>query len=456
MTNKKYSKLVLLLSILVLNLVIFKLVDLPQDKNMRVIYDVIGQYQDTFQVLYSSQGREFSGQAYVEQQYVEGNKVQTLIFEIPKNVEKIRLDLGTHAGNVTLANLRIAYEDIDTYIMSYITKGGNDSNHLGNITENEQGIMIESTGDDPYVVLDISELNIQGQINMYNQAFKIAVCAIITIVILILFKLIKKVENETDLKKYIDTFKRYRYLLEDLVVRDVKVKYRRSVLGLVWSILNPLLMMIVITAVFSTIFKFDIENFPIYYLTGSVIYNFIIEATNGALTSVVGSASLIKKVYIPKYIFTLEKCLFALVNLMFSLIAVIIMLVILKVKVTWTILLFPIPIFYALIFAIGLGLILAASNVFFRDIGHLYSVWTVAWMYLTPIIYPFETLPENMQVLLKWNPLYYFIDYFRQVVMYGTVPNLTTNLICMIFSVIFLIIGLIVFKKSQDKFILYI
>lgn len=263
-------------------------------------------------------------------------------------------------------------------------------------------------------------------------------------------------EKKSELRGYFEKFFKYRYLLQELVVKDVKVKYRRSVLGLLWSVLNPLLMMLVITAVFSTIFKFQIENFPAYYLTGSLIFNFVSEATTGAISSIVGGAGLIKKVYIPKYIFPLEKVLFAFVNALFSLIAVAIVFLILQVKPTWTMILFPIPLFYALVFSAGLGLILATLNVFFRDVGHLYSVWITAWMYLTPIVYPMDILPEFMKSLLLFNPLYHFVEYFRDVMLYGVLPSMQTNLICIGFSVVFFIIGLIVFKKNQDKFILHI
>lgn len=258
------------------------------------------------------------------------------------------------------------------------------------------------------------------------------------------------------MKIYIEAFKKYRYLLEDLVSKDFKLKYRRSVLGFLWSILNPLLMMLVITAVFSNMFKNDIEYFPVYYLCGFLIFNFVIEATNGALTSIVQSGYLIKKVYIPKYIFPLEKSTFALVNVAFSLVAVLLVIFITKMPIKPTILLIPIPILYTFIFSTGLGLILASLNTFFRDTGHLYSVWTTAWMYLTPLFYPLEIIPDTIKSFIYYNPLYYFVTYFRQLVIDGTIPGLEMNLICIEFSLFFLIAGLLIFKRKQDKFILYI
>ncbi len=258
------------------------------------------------------------------------------------------------------------------------------------------------------------------------------------------------------IKVYFAGLEKYGFLLRNLIVRDIKTKYRRSVLGILWSVLNPLLMMLVLTAVFSNVFKFDIHDFPVYYLTGSVIFNFVTEATTGSLTSVLGASGLIKKVYIPKYIFPLEKCMFALVNMLFSMIAVIIVYIILGIAPHWTVILFWIPMIYALIFSFGFSLVLATLNVFFRDTGHLYGVFVTAWMYLTPIIYPIDILPDWMLNIVKLNPMYYYVDYFRQVMIYGVVPDLRQNLICATFAGLMLVVGLVVFKKHQDRFILYI
>ncbi len=258
------------------------------------------------------------------------------------------------------------------------------------------------------------------------------------------------------LREHISELKKYRYLIYDLVTKDIKTKYRRSVLGILWSVLNPLLMMLVTTAVFANVFRFDIKDFPIYYLTGSLIFNFVTEATSFSLTAIIGSAGLLKKVYIPKYIFPLEKCLFAMVNMCFSFAAVVIVFFILGLTPHLTMLMFPIPMLYAVVFCLGLSLILSTMNVFFRDVGHLWGVFTTAWMYVTPIIYPVSILPDFVLNIVKMNPLYYYVEYFRSIFVYGVVPGITDNMVCVTFSLVSLLIGLTVFKKNQDKFILYI
>ncbi len=244
------------------------------------------------------------------------------------------------------------------------------------------------------------------------------------------------------MKAYLATFLKYKYLLHNLISRDLKVKYRRSTLGLLWSVLNPLLMSIVISIVFQNFFRFDVPNFAIYYLTGSLIFNFMNEATSSAMVSIVGNAPLIKKVYIPKYIFPLEKVMFAFVNMLFSMIALVIMMGVTKLgiigsaadlNISWTIVLFFIPMLYTLVFSLGLGLILAAVNVYFNVVE---GTWAMN--------------------IIRLNPMYYFVTYFRDVVTNGTVPGLKTNLLCMGISLLFLVLGLWVFKKKQDRFILFI
>lgn len=269
-----------------------------------------------------------------------------------------------------------------------------------------------------------------------------------------------------DMRPTFEVFQKYRYLLSNLIIRDLKVKYRKSVLGFLWSILNPLLMALVISAVFSHVFRVNAAEiggpFIVYYLSGALIFNFMTEATTGSLTSVLGASSLIKKVYIPKYIFPLEKCVFAFVNMLFSSVALIVI-VLINIKqlpnLGWSALLFFFPMITSFVFALGLSLALSSLNVFFRDIGHLYSVWTVAWMYLTPIIYP-ESVINNMNTVVRTiahlNPMYYYVTYFRQVLMLGTVPNLYFHAVCVVFAVASLAVGLLIFKKQQDRFILYI
>lgn len=263
------------------------------------------------------------------------------------------------------------------------------------------------------------------------------------------------------------------FILQQLVGKDFKLKYRRSVLGMLWSVLNPLLMMAVMTLVFSNMFKFPIEHYPLYLILGTVLFSLMSDATNGAMSSIIDSASLIKKVRIKKWVFPLERCLFALVNFVLSLVAVIgVMLYFCIFDPTFSLpgasmLALPLLLVYVVVFSVGVGLALSALSVFFRDVMHIWGVFMMAWNYLTPIFWPQDLalfansvanpgLMTALTTLEKFNPMYHFVVYFRDIFLYGTVPGLHENLVCVGFAVITLAVGLAIFHKMEHKFILYI
>ncbi len=253
-----------------------------------------------------------------------------------------------------------------------------------------------------------------------------------------------------------DSFRRYQHLLLNLVQRDLRVKYRRSSLGFLWSVLNPVLMMLIMSAVFSYVFRFDIENFPVYLLSAQLIFNFFSSATSSAMGSVLGYSSLIKKVYIPKYIFPFEKVVYEFVNTLFTLVALLVVMLVTGVTFTGWLLLAPICLLLLFVFNLGVGLFLSAIMVFFRDMQHLYGVLLVALTYLTPIFYPVEILPPWMQFAVRFNPLFWYVSMFRSLVLYGTAPTSTMWLCTGVCSVFSILLGLFVFKKNQDRFILHL
>ena len=177
-----------------------------------------------------------------------------------------------------------------------------------------------------------------------------------------------------------------------------------------------------------------------------------------SLTAVLGSSALIKKVYVPKYMFPLEKCIFALINFLFSLIAAFAVMLIQGVHPTFTLLLFPLPVLYCFVFCCGMCLILSAVTVYFRDIAHLYGVLLTLWMYLTPVLYSDELLEGHklIETIVHFNPMYYYISYFRDVIMYGTIPGLRENLVCILMSTVVFALGAFIFKRLERKFILHI
>ena len=253
------------------------------------------------------------------------------------------------------------------------------------------------------------------------------------------------------------TLWRYRDLIRELIVRDIKLKYRRSFLGYVWSVLNPLLIMIVMTVVFSAMFKRNIENFPVYLLTGRMTFDFMRQSTTNAMSAVTKNAPLLKKTYIPKYIFTLAKVSSCFLDFIFSLGALAIVMIVTRSRVYPTVLLTPYVILQLYLFCLGLGFLLGALNVFFRDILYIYNAVLTAWTYLTPLFYPIEALPNNLQVVIKFaNPMYYYVASMRDLVLYGRLPGPRLFWGGWIFAIGMCVLGIYVFDKNKDRFILYI
>ena len=249
---------------------------------------------------------------------------------------------------------------------------------------------------------------------------------------------------------------KYRFLMKQLTARDFKIKYKRSVLGALWSFVNPLLMMSVQYFVFSTIFKADIENYPVYLLAGIVLFNFFNESTNISLYAITGNAGLITKVYVPKYIYPVSKVASTGVNLLISLLPLFLMCMATGVRATKAWLLIPFDLLFLLVFCIGLGFMLSAVMVFFRDMQFIWSVFSMVLTYATPVFYPESILPDSFKGVLAINPMYHFIRFFRQIILEGISPEPREYLICTLFAAAFCLLGVAVFKKSQDRFIFYI
>jgi lipopolysaccharide transport system permease protein len=250
---------------------------------------------------------------------------------------------------------------------------------------------------------------------------------------------------------------KYRELFFQLVSRDIKLKYRRSVLGYFWSILSPLFTMIIMSVVFSRMFARGVDNFTVYLLSGNLLFSFMSGAVGRAIPSVLGGAALLKKIYVPKYIFTLASVTSELITMIFSLGALVIVLLATGQGLTWRVLLIPVPILELYVFSIGLGLFLAQAMVFFRDVQYLWGVVSTAWMYLTPIFYPVSLLPGWLRtVVTAFNPMYYYITSFRYFVLGGDTGWKPETLRGALAALLMLLVGVAVFSRSKNKFILYL
>lgn len=259
-----------------------------------------------------------------------------------------------------------------------------------------------------------------------------------------------------DFKNHWNTFRNYSFLLTELIKRDISGKYKDSTLGLFWSFLNPLLSMIVLTIVFSTFFGRTIENFPVYLLSGKLVFDLFANATTGAMDSIKGNSEIIKKIYVPKYMFAVGIVCSEFINFLISLVVLIAVMLVTGAPFYASLFYSPIPLFFLLILTMGVGLILATLTTFFTDIKYLYGVLIMLLSFMTPLFYPIEIIPQEFLFLFKINPLYSAVSCFRDIVLYGAFPQTKFLLFLIVTSIFSLILGVYLFYKYQDEFVINI
>lgn len=243
----------------------------------------------------------------------------------------------------------------------------------------------------------------------------------------------------------------YAFVIRQLTSREIKRKYARSYLGIVWSVLNPLLSMAVLSLIFSQLFRRSIENYPVYYLTGYILWQMFTGATTAAMTTLVDNKPLLLKVKFPMDLFVLTRVYTALINLGYSLAAYVVMLAVFRIAPKWTMLLSPVIILLLFLFSLGISYMLAAAYVFFGDVKHLYTVALTLWMYCSAIFYPVEQLQGGIRVVIQNNPLYVYIHCMRGAVMTGELPGGTEWLQMVLWGAGACLLGVMVFRKNRNS-----
>ncbi len=252
--------------------------------------------------------------------------------------------------------------------------------------------------------------------------------------------------------------KKYGFLLRELIVRDFKVKYKRSALGMLWSLLYPVLMMCVMAVVFRSVFRFSVPgvSYLSYLMTGLTLFNYFSEASNLAMSSVVANFALLGKVYMPKYIFPLSKCLFVGINFLLTQLPLYAVILLTGTGLCWQHLLLPYVYLCLLGFTLGAALLLSAAAVFLRDLFYIYGIVLTIWTYLTPIMYDISMIGSApMIALLKLNPLYQYISFARTIVLFHTTPAPRQFFLCALTALLALLVGAAFFRRTQDRFIYY-
>ncbi len=256
--------------------------------------------------------------------------------------------------------------------------------------------------------------------------------------------------------RVVHKMKRYQFLFEELVKRDFKKKYKRTVLGMGWSILAPLLQLLVMSLVFTRLLGRNTPHFTIYLFCGNLIFTFFSDATKGGMGTIMGNAGIFTKVNVPKYLFLLSRNVQALINFGLILVVFFIFVAFDGLPFTWKFLCLLYPICGLILFNIGVGMILSAFFVFFRDTQYLYDVFTMLLMYMSAIFYPVDRFPENIQQLFMLNPVYLFIRYFRMIVIDSVVPSFTYHMLMLADVAIVLGIGCFMYKKYNTRFLYYV
>lgn len=260
------------------------------------------------------------------------------------------------------------------------------------------------------------------------------------------------------LKNLLYSLRRFRFLLRQLVLRDFKVKYKRSVLGVAWSLLYPLLTTAVMAAVFSQVFRFSAPgvSYIVYLLVGLTWFNYFSEASNLCMSTVVANFPLMNKVYVPKYIFPLSKCLFVGINFLMTLIPLYLVILLTGTGLCRQHLLLPYSIVCLFLFTLGVGFFLAAASVFLRDMFYIYGIVLNLWMYLTPVMYDLSLITNPLlKVLLRLNPLYQFISFARTIILYHAAPTPLQFAACAAPAILAVLLGCAFFRKTQDRFFYY-
>lgn len=254
----------------------------------------------------------------------------------------------------------------------------------------------------------------------------------------------------------IEKLKKHQFLFEELVRRDFKRKYKRTVLGMIWSVLSPLLTLLVMRLVFTHFFGTGINHYTTYLFCGNLVFSYFNEASSQGMSSLMDNAGIFTKVNVPKYLFLLSKNVQTLINFGLTLTVFFLFCILDHITFTWKLIFLLYPIVCLMLFNIGVGLILSALFVFFRDIEYLWSVFLQLLMYMSAVFYSIETYSQTVQYLFLLNPIYLFIRYFRKIVIDATIPTMWFHLLMLADAFIVVILGCIMYKKNNTKFLYYV
>lgn len=423
--------------------------EITEGREFKQKFHYDGQYLYKLEFITASYGRKNSGTIHMAVSDDSGNVI------IEKNIQA-----GTLKDNAiySLPIDKAIRSQSGEYILTITDTGSTGGN----------GATLYTSSNPPYdgtLTIDGVDTNLAIAMSVYGgydvgkiHTFYILTAVLLALLLIIWFYNYFRIRKgyPTFLGKIINEFYRYRFLMNQLVSREFKTKYKRSVLGFLWSFLNPLLTMIIQYILFSTIFRSGIENFPVYLLSATVLFNFFTESVGNGLGSITGNTSLITKVSVPRYIYPVSRVLSSAINMLISTIPLTLTVLFTGARITKAYLCIPLIYILLIIFCIGMSLFLATSMVYFRDTQFLWGIVSLMWMYATPIFYPESIVPEKFSFIFKINPMYYFLKAFRSITINGISPGIGLYSKCAFFAFAVLIFGWLVFHKHEKNFALYL
>jgi ABC-2 type transport system permease protein len=247
-----------------------------------------------------------------------------------------------------------------------------------------------------------------------------------------------------------------RELIWSLALKELRVRYKRSALGFIWALLNPLMMMVILTIVFSTITRIAVQYYPVFLISAFLPWTFFSQALSYSVESIVANAELLKKIRVAKSVFPLAALIANVINFLLSLMPLLLILVILRFPLHWTWLYLPVPLLGLFLFTAGCAFFFAAANVFFRDVSHIVQIVLSGWFYLSPVLYSIDFLPQRYQFLLRFNPMLYILNGFRMAIYYGHVPTALNIAASLVLGAGTFFLGYSVFRRFERSFVFYI
>jgi len=245
-----------------------------------------------------------------------------------------------------------------------------------------------------------------------------------------------------------------RELIWALALKELRVRYKRSALGFLWALLNPLMTMLILTVVFSHMFP--VKNYAVFIISALLPWTFFAQTMSYAVESIVGNGALLGKVKVAKSVFPVAAVVSNIINFLLSMVPLVLILVVLRFPFHWTWIYLPVPLLGLLLFTLGCGFFCAAANVFFRDVSHIIQIVLSGWFYLSPVMYSLDFLPQQYRLFFRLNPMLYILNGFRLSIYYGQLPSLGSVVASVGTGAVFLVLGYVFFRRNQARFVYYL